>query len=376
MKRGIVTLFFLLFFSTIAYSQKGSWQIQLEKKLQTAQSQEDRLVLQCAIGQEMKEYSLPKAWNLANEVLGKAKQLTLPKAQAEAYSLIAEILRLRSRPYEAIAYHQKAYVIFEKEKQATALQRTKRDMAFATSNFSKFDSAQVILQEVVYWFEQHEPNTREHALSLYVLGINSIRLGKLQESLNYTRRAKKIFETLQDTYNQARSENNIGLIYKNMGYYKKGLEHYNKALQILEATSENQRATTTVLINMGNVYLSLNDSLYREPIFKYFERSHKISQHIQDTLQIIASIEALAKAEAFRKDFDKASGYYKEGLKSIQRTQNDLEEGYFSLRLSEIYTSWRLRRILIFAKTIKKWEKYVVYRVIVRLYWLVWLTSK
>jgi signal transduction histidine kinase len=335
--RGYVILLFWLFFPCFIFAQKGTWQIHLEKEQKNTKSQEQKLVLQCAIAQEMKDYDLEQALQIGLKVLPTAQRLHLPTAEGEAYSVLAEVYRMRGRPLEALAYHQKALDCFTKNRQENFIQRTKRDMAFTYSTLSKFDSAQYALKSALHWFGQYQPNTREHAITLHTVAVNTLRLGYLQEAMEYCQQAEKIFNALDDSFNQTRIKNTIGLIQKNMGYYKKGFQIYTDALQAYEKMGEYQRGTAVLLINMGNVYITLHDTLYREQIFKYFERAHSIAHKIGDTLQMVACIEALAKAEAFRKNYTRANQYYEKGLRMLQKTNNYIEEGYYTLRISDIY---------------------------------------
>ncbi len=335
----IAFILLYLWCANYATAQKGTWQIALEKQQDNAQiGQEAYLVLACAIAQEVKEYNLALAYKMATQALKEAQMKRLMHAEAEAHYVIAEILRLRGKPFEALAYHQTSIELFEKIGVQTFIQRAKRDRAFTYSSLSKFDSAKRVLESVLDWYQQHEPNTREHAITLYNIGINTLRLGHYQDALDYTRKAEKIFRKIPDSHNQIRVKNNIGLIQKNIGHYTEALQAYIAALKGYEKAGENQRATVIVLSNLGNVYASLNDSAYNKQIHRYYERAYKIAVHIQDTIQIISCIELLAKAEAMQKNFAVAKAYYEKGYKLIKQTHNYLEEGYYMMRISDIYS--------------------------------------
>lgn len=335
-------LFLSFIFSPIAFAQKGTWQLALEKKEQTKLSEEEKFALACYIAQEVKEYDMAKALQIANGVLkeAKRKRKRLLCVEGEAYSVIAEIYRLQGRPFEAIEYFEKALTLFREGKsKEKVIQCTLRNKAFAYSSLSKFDSAQRVLITSLDWFRKHEPNTREHAISLLMLGVNTLRLGRYEEALVYTFSAKKILDTLPDSYNQARIQNNIGLIQKNMGHYVVAMQSYLDALQKFEKVGDKQRAVSMVLLNIGNLYASLRDTAYNQYTLTHYDRAHGIAVAIKDTVQIIACIEALAKAKAMQGNFALAKKYYNKGYQLIRQTRNYIEEGYFMIRISDIYMS-------------------------------------
>lgn len=332
-------LVFFIFLPENAFSQKGTWQLFLEQKQQKmpAIDREAKLVLACAIAQEVKEYDLSQAFKISDRVLREARNNKLPQAEAEAYGVMAEVYRLRGKPTDAILYYNKALQIVQKIGAESHLQRIKRDRAFAYSGLSKFDSAQRVIEQVLVWYEKNEPNTREHAITLQNLGVNTLRLGRYEEAMQYSTQAEKIFKQLADSHNQMRIKNNMGLIKKNMGYYKEALLLYTEALKGYEKAGENQRATVIVLSNLGNMYAHLRDTTYNKQIYKYYDRAYQIALQIKDTIQIISCFELLAKAEAMQKKFESAKIYYQKGYKLIQKTNNYLEEGYYMMRIADIY---------------------------------------
>ncbi|MCD4734782.1 MAG: tetratricopeptide repeat protein, partial [Bacteroidales bacterium] len=91
------------------------------------------------------------------------------------------------------------------------------------------------------------------------IGIVYYQLGDFQSSLEYYINAHKVFTDLEDKTWLAAINNNIGMIYEGMGDYEKALQYYYEAVRI------NHRMGNDLWLgnnygNIGNVYRELNDS--------------------------------------------------------------------------------------------------------------------
>ncbi|MCS6821143.1 MAG: tetratricopeptide repeat-containing sensor histidine kinase [Microscillaceae bacterium] len=333
-------LWLIVFFEVLSnkiIAQKGTWQLRLEKERSQTSDIEKQLLLDCQIAQEMKEYDLPTANKQLHSILEIAQNKKIRIVEAYAHYGIAECLRMSGKTYVSINHYHEALKILRSIGSNWEIAQVKRDSVLSFANLSKFGTIQKGLEIATSFFEKKAPQQRQHGITLFHLAANLLRLSQYEKALHTAQEAKKIFQKIGDNIYTARCLNAIGLIYRNMGYQALALEHYLKAVKIYQQIGENQKSASMVYANIGNLYVNLKDKFYQQEATKYYQKAYQIALSIKDTLQIVATLEFLAKAAATYNNFEQAKSYYLQGLEIIHKTDNWIEAGFYTLRASEIY---------------------------------------
>lgn len=337
------SIFFLLLFffsfSCFLLSQNDEWYKSLEKKENETKLYSEKLSIQCELAAEMAEFDNGKAMKLAQKCLKEAKINKFEFVEAKSLYIIAEILRIKGRSYEAFSYNEKALITFEKLKNTLYIFNTKRDLGVTNSNISKFNTAHNLLQVAIKGYEENQlTNTRDYALAINYFALNLLRQGEYQKAIFNISKAEKLFEKINDNKNKARIKNNLGLIKKNMGLLYNALKNYLSSLEENEKTNPIHRNTIIVLINLGNLYMHKKDTSNYENSFRYYQKAYKIATTIQDTIQMSFALEALAKYNITLKKYTETKKYYWQGFNLIKNTQNYIEEGYYLMRIADFYS--------------------------------------
>jgi len=127
----------------------------------------------------------------------------------------------------------------------------------------------------------------------------------------------------------------IGILYRNIGSYRKALEHFEKALKIAEKMGDIQ-SKATLFLNLGEVYLYLENFILSK---EYFEKALKISQKIGDK-----EIEGFLKREIGRvynsqRKFFEAIKYFKEAMEIAHEIEHEYLIGATLDNLGMAYSS-------------------------------------
>ncbi len=321
------------------FAQKTAtlWEDKLKSTLKNTKDPEQKLVLACEIAQEMTEYDNEKAFKLIEKYEKEIITQNYKEAHIALFLARGEILRLRGRGSEAIKQQEKALEIAKKLKNDKFINKIKRDIANTLSNLTRYSDAQKILENAHEWYKKNDPYGRDCAILVNYLAINTLRQGRYTQALSYSQEAKKIFENIPDLNNQIKMLNNVALIQKNMGFKQEALEKYLLALQQQSQSRENHRQMVTLLLNLGNLYVSPLDTLNFDTAENSYKKAIKIAITIKDTMQIVAMYEAFAKFHAYKNDITKVTNYVKEGYFFIQQTKNYLEEGYYLIRTADAF---------------------------------------
>ncbi|KJV89685.1 tetratricopeptide repeat protein [Rickettsia bellii] len=145
-------------------------------------------------------------------------------------------------------------------------------------------------------------------------------LHRFKESLKYHKEALKIFQKLyQGNHSDiAKSLNNIGVAYNNLGDIFKGLKYLRKALKMNQALYQgNHPAIANSLNNIGAAYNTLGDIAKG---LEYYEKALKMNQTLYQGNNLYIAISLNNVGEAYRNlgNTTKALIYHQKALKIFQ----------------------------------------------------------
>ncbi len=128
--------------------------------------------------------------------------------------------------------------------------------------------------------DSQNENIKAHAI--LELGNILVREAKWEDSINYLKRAKKLFEQQKDYKGAFRSENLIGTIYGDMGDMKNANKHFEKSFTYLRKNKDD------ALIGMLEINLGIVNNIqgYYDAAFTYYQRALVKFEQLEDFRRI------------------------------------------------------------------------------------------
>ena len=127
----------------------------------------------------------------------------------------------------------------------------------------------------------------------------------------------------------------IGILYRNIGLYKKALEHFEKALKIAKETGDIQSEVES-LQNIGEAYLYLNNSSRAK---EYNEKCLKMAQEIGDKRKEAAAIREIGRVYYSQNKYRDAIKQFEEALEIAQKIGSKYLKGASLDNLGMAYNS-------------------------------------
>ena len=160
--------------------------------------------------------------------------------------------------------------------------------------------------------------TVDYATSLQNIANAHRAAGLLQESLDFYQQAFQIYKENipMDDYRFASLNNNIALLYQEMGDFEKAVEHLKKALAIIKEIEGAEIEVATTYSNLGASLLELgkvNEAVESlEKALEIYGRDEVKNFHYS------AALSAMAAAQCRLGNYDKAATLYEEALGEIE----------------------------------------------------------
>lgn len=167
------------------------------------------------------------------------------------------------------------------------------------------------------------------------IGIIYERLGQVTMAREYYKQAIEIYRGIGDVAGEAYSLVNIGSVYERFGNYSRALEHYNKSLEISRKI-EYAAGEARSLINIGNVYYILGR--YTEAL-EYHKKSLEISREIGDVIGEADSLGNFGIVYKQLGQYTKALEYYKKSLEIFLKIKYVADEAKLLNNIGSIYLS-------------------------------------
>ncbi len=159
----------------------------------------------------------------------------------------------------------------------------------------------------------------EEQISRYLftsIGILYRNIGLYKKALEHFEKALKIAKEMGDIQSEVESLQNIGEAYLYLENLSRAKEYCEKGLKMAQEIGDEQKEAVLIR-EIGRVYYSQNK--YRESI-KQFEEALEIAQKIGSKYLKGASLDNLGMAHSSLGDMKKAIEYYKKALKIAQET--------------------------------------------------------
>ncbi|OYD95136.1 hypothetical protein CDG77_10410 [Nostoc sp. 'Peltigera membranacea cyanobiont' 213] len=176
------------------------------------------------------------------------------------------------------------------------------------------------LQALVLW--QKAGDKSQEAKTLNNIGLVYDTLGDKQQALKYYNQSLPLRKEIGDNAGFATTLNNIGLVYDSLGDKPQALKYYNQSLPLSQLVG-NKDIEATTLNNIGLVY----DTLGNKPqALKYYNQSLPLSQLVSDQAQEAKTLNNIGGVYYSLADQQQALKYYNQSLPLSQLVGNkDIE---------------------------------------------------
>ena len=161
--------------------------------------------------------------------------------------------------------------------------------------------------------------TIPHATTLLNAATAYRACGRLEESMGFYRQVQEIYGRLLEPDNMlmAGLQNNISLLYQEMGNYAAAKERLLEALNIVEKNNAGYETAVTCA-NLAGTCMQLGEN---EEAYRYAMKSMEIfrSRNVEDS-HSAAALATLGMYFYREKDYGKAAQYYRQAMASVEKS--------------------------------------------------------
>jgi len=154
-----------------------------------------------------------------------------------------------------------------------------------------------------------------------------------KEAEKFLLEAKSLAETQNHISLKIKSNNELGVYYRNISLYSKALFYHNEALK-QASISDDKSAIAKSLNNIGVVYRRLDD---HAKAAEYHTRALKIAEEIKDTFNISVSVNSLGNIFSMNGRYDEAINYFEKALQLSIAQKNMLGQAINYNNIGEVY---------------------------------------
>lgn len=154
--------------------------------------------------------------------------------------------------------------------------------------FSNPDSAFELSQQQ-YVFANITNQKKYAAMALNTQGISRVVKGEFKKAISLYNRSLNLYKEIKDLNGIAKSCNNLGMVYKEVGNHPKALKYYKKSLQIKEYLNDSKSLPST-LNNIGNIYYDTES--YNQAL-EYYEKGLELRDK-EDKIGLASSYNNIA----------------------------------------------------------------------------------
>lgn len=224
----------------------------------------------------------------------------------------------------ALENYQTALNIQKTFKQPIVIANILNLIGDAYLNLGEFPKSLVNFEEALKIFEYLESQIDESlysdadlnmlegkAKSLDNLGITYYELGQYDRALEFNFLALKIRENLEEWWGQSGTHLNIGRVYQRLEEFPKARYHYQQALSISRTEIQDRRREAIALNNLGSVHRKMGD--YNTSI-EYLQSALNLYQTLKNPFGEASTLDSLGSLHADQDEFLLAFTAYQQSL--------------------------------------------------------------
>lgn len=185
------------------------------------------------------------------------------------------------------------------------------------------------------------------ARTLNNIGQHYSEIGDAKKAIGYFELALPLRLTVGDKYGESNTHNSIGAAYSSIGERAKALHHFNRALAIRIAIDD-KRAQAVTLSNLGRLYDDLGD---KQKAIEYLERSLALRLEVKDQAGQAVTLNNLGMATSDSGDVLRAIQYYDASVAIFRDLEMHNRKAAIFSNLSAAYiTLEKFDKAVIFAR--------------------------
>lgn len=305
---------YILFYSTISFSQTNSKIDSLENELKKSVDT-SKVNLLNALSSEYRKKSPTKALEYSRQALAVSQKLEFKKGIGNAYSMIGAVFFVQGEFDKALEHYSKALVVRESISDKKGVANSLNSIGNVNINLGHYEKA---LEYYLKSIEICESIGDKKSMPLNNIAASYFYLGNYEKALTYYIKALKIAETLGSKEAMINPSIGVGNVYFNMGKYENSLIYYKKALT-LSTEIKSPTGLIKSLTTIGNVYEKLGNN---DTALVYFLKSLRINEEIGDKSSIALSMINIGNIYNNKKNYEKALEYYEKALQINEELGN------------------------------------------------------
>lgn len=287
-----------------------------------------------------------KSLQFSDSALSLSRKIDWKKGEATALKNKGEALRFKGDIQKALLNHEASLSIFkylqDQEGIASLLSNIGIEY-FMLSDFAKsFDYYSRAL--AIYRELENNPGTLKN---LQLMGVLFYEFKRYEKALEYYNKALILSRNNNNEIDIASQLVNIGLSKLKMNIYHEAIQSFNEALELFKNNHDKYNYTIT-LGNLGLAYSKINKFDLALNNFRY---ALKNSKELNDKYGIAYQLGNLGAAnlDYYKSKKDSFTEYkrkqllnsskkqFTQAVKLFEELKNIYEQGYYSLKLSEVY---------------------------------------
>jgi tetratricopeptide (TPR) repeat protein len=333
-------LLYFLFTSLLlskVYAQSKEDFFTLEKKIKETKNETLKVDIYLQLAQLWLELDLNKAEEYAKQARKIAQDNDLPTQTAHMTLMWGQIYRVQLKYKEAQQNLELAYQLFKRRQDKRNAYKTLEELALFNSDKGYNKKADSLFSIVQAYCKQEPDEEMLLTLNTFHIGIHLLRQGKFTKAIHQLEQVLDLYEKQGNYFMQGKTQNAIGLCYKNLSFQRLALEHYVQALKLYEKMGFSHKNMVTTLINIGNIYVDWNDNSQFAIAEKYYLQAKQLAEEQKDVLKHIASLNALARLRKKERKYQQALTYLDTANIIAIKNQVYLEIGKIKYQRADIY---------------------------------------
>lgn len=373
------SLFLILLFANIAFSQKSNHTIDSLKNVLKIGNKLEKLKTLILLSDEYSSIDLEQSRKISYQALHQSRLLNNPSYIALSFNCIANVHQYKSELDSALYFHKKALSIRKSINDSLGIADTYNNIGIVYDNKGQFDTALKYYFRALYFYEKKNDIAKQamtntnigiiykaqkeyakalvyyrKAITLYLkttdkfgqtiaagnLGGLLINFKKYHESLKYSFMAKEGYLQLGYKRYLAYPLSNIAIVYDSLHQYSLAEKNYQKVIQLQEQfknafeVAENANAFAQCLIKQKKYRESINLSL-KAVAFAKKAKAYLLEVYAYKNLQIAhTNLKSFEKANYFASLYSKG----KDSLFESDKTKIifDLETKYQTAKKEQL----------------------------------------
>ncbi|MEL1239746.1 tetratricopeptide repeat-containing sensor histidine kinase [Flavobacterium flavipallidum] len=327
------SLFYILFFANIAFSQKANPTIDSLKNALKTETKLEKLKTLIKLSDEYSSVDLEQSRKVSYQALRLSRVLNNATYIAMSFNCIANVHQYKSELDSALYFHKKALCVRNSIKDSLGIADTYNNIGIVYDTKGQFDTALKYYFRALYFYEKKNDIAKQ-AMTNTNIGIIYRAEKEYDKALFYYRKALSLYLKTSDKIGQTIAAGNLGGILINFKRYHESLKYSFIARQGYQQLGY-KRYLAYPLSNIAIVY----DSLHRYGLAeKNYEKVIQLHQQFQNAFEVAENANAFAQCLIKQKKYKESINLSLKAVEYAKKSDAYLLEVYAYKNLQKAYT--------------------------------------